>query len=192
MRSADSTTAYTAYDPLGQVLASIQSTGGQNYSFAYTYNLAGALTSETYPSGRVITTCYDSANRTSQVSGSVNAPAVACGSSQRGSGQTIYVSGISYFPHGAVATAVYGNQLAAQNQFNPRLQPSQFRAALNNDPGQVLTQLNFDWGSANNNGILRGVTQANGGPGYPQFLTFQQAFGYDAVNRLTSASDSGG
>jgi len=31
-----------------------------------------------------------------------------------------------------------------------------------------------------------------GGPGYPSFATFNQSFGYDQVNRLTSASESGG
>jgi YD repeat-containing protein len=36
-------------------------TAGQSYNFSYTYNLAGALTSETYPSGRVVTSRYDGA-----------------------------------------------------------------------------------------------------------------------------------
>ncbi|HET9790980.1 MAG TPA: hypothetical protein VFR08_06735, partial [Candidatus Angelobacter sp.] len=45
--------------------------------------------------------------------------------------------------------------------------------------------------SAKNNGTLQSYTAMNGGPGYSQFLTFNQTFGYDNVNRLTSANDSG-
>ncbi len=41
----------------------LEQAAGQTYSFRYSYNLAGALTSETYPSGRVITNSYDGANR---------------------------------------------------------------------------------------------------------------------------------
>jgi len=54
--NGNSTTQYTAYDPLGRVLQSIQTTGGTPYTFSYTYNLAGALKTETYPDGRVLTT----------------------------------------------------------------------------------------------------------------------------------------
>ena len=66
--SNGSATSYT-YDPAGQITASTQQTSGQNYSFSYTYNLAGSLVSETYPSGRVVTTTYDGAKRAAQVSG---------------------------------------------------------------------------------------------------------------------------
>jgi RHS repeat-associated protein len=52
-------------------------------------------------------------------------------------------------------------------------------------------QQTFDWGSSNNNGNLRGATEQNGGPGYPGFLTFQQSYAYDALNRLSSVSDTG-
>src|SRR5581483_3664577 len=42
------------YDALGRVSSSAQTTNGKTYLFSYKYNLAGALTSETYPSGRVV------------------------------------------------------------------------------------------------------------------------------------------
>ena len=41
------------------------------------------------------------------------------------------------------------------------------------------------FGNAGNNGNLYSVTQSNGGPGYGQFLSFQQTYGYDNVNRLS-------
>ena len=45
---------YSAFDKLGNVTGSSAAIGGTPYSFAYTYNLAGELTQETYPSGRQI------------------------------------------------------------------------------------------------------------------------------------------
>src|SRR5581483_3814599 len=48
--NGNSTTNYTSFDVMGNVLASSQVTQGQTYSFSYNYNVAGALTSETYPS----------------------------------------------------------------------------------------------------------------------------------------------
>jgi uncharacterized protein RhaS with RHS repeats len=68
VQNANSSTRYSNYDALGRVTSSTQSTF-TNYNFTYAYNLAGSLTSETYPSGRVITTKYDGANRPFQVLG---------------------------------------------------------------------------------------------------------------------------
>ncbi|HEY7304654.1 MAG TPA: hypothetical protein VH601_11090, partial [Bryobacteraceae bacterium] len=65
--NGNSTTNYTSFDVMGNVLGSNQVTASQTYSFAYAYNLAGALTSETYPSGREVTTGYDGANRVNAV-----------------------------------------------------------------------------------------------------------------------------
>ncbi len=65
--SIDSTTTYPSCDPMGNPKQSQTQIYGnsQVYTFNYTYNLAGSLTSETYPSGRVVYTCYDDANRRS-------------------------------------------------------------------------------------------------------------------------------
>ena len=53
-----STTTFSAYDAVGRIKLSSQTPQGtsQPYSFSYNYKLAGALTSDTYPSGRTITT----------------------------------------------------------------------------------------------------------------------------------------
>ena len=53
-----STTTILSYDVLGRALASQQSTAGKTYNLFYGYDLSGALTSETYPSGRQISTQY--------------------------------------------------------------------------------------------------------------------------------------
>ena len=49
--NGNSVTNYTGFDPMGNVTGSNQQTARQTYSFGYTWNLAGALTSETYPRG---------------------------------------------------------------------------------------------------------------------------------------------
>ncbi len=52
-------TTYENADPVGNVLQSAQSINNVNYNFSYSYNLAGALTGETYPSGRNLQITYD-------------------------------------------------------------------------------------------------------------------------------------
>jgi YD repeat-containing protein len=91
------TTNYTGFDAMGRVKTSNQQTGTQTYSFAYSYNLAGSLTSETYPSGRVVTTSYDGANRPYSLAGNL-------------SGQNSnYITQAGYWPHGGVFDYVRGN-----------------------------------------------------------------------------------
>ncbi len=58
-----SRTAYNRYDALGRVLESTQTTGGTSYTMAYAYDRAGNLTSQRYPSDRVVDYVYDGAGR---------------------------------------------------------------------------------------------------------------------------------
>jgi YD repeat-containing protein len=146
---------------MGNVRASNQQTMGQTYAFAYTYNLTGALTSETYPSGRVVTTGYDGVNREKSVTGQY----VGVG--------TNYVSGTSYAPQGALSAMTYGNTLARSYTYDNRLRPSGLWDAVNNNPGSVLFSMGPVWLP---NGNLDNVTTNHGGPGFPNFLTFHEYF----------------
>src|ERR1044072_8569103 len=95
----------TAYDVLGRVTAGNQITDGQTYSMSYSYNLAGAPISFTYPSGRVISTEYDPAGRMAglrdQASGLYYAGAVGSDSTNR----------IKYAAHGGISVVKLGNIL---------------------------------------------------------------------------------
>jgi len=82
--------------------------------------------------------------------------------------------------------------MAQAFSYNGRLQVSSWNAALNNDQGHIYLMENLDWGAANDNGNLNGVSEYNGGPGYPAFLAFGRSYTYDGVNRLSTVSDSGG
>jgi YD repeat-containing protein len=72
------------YDTMGRVQSSTQSTAGTSYpAMSYGYNLAGGLTSFTFPSDRHQTMVYDTAGRASSVA----------------SGTTTYLNSPSYFPN---------------------------------------------------------------------------------------------
>jgi YD repeat-containing protein len=101
------------YDPLGRILQSTQTTAGVSYSFAYTYNLAGALTAETYPSGRSLTASYNSRNSPNTLMGSF------------GGQMTPYVLGTVYWPHGELNYLVRGNGVVQEQSFNSRLQQTE-------------------------------------------------------------------
>jgi len=172
--NGSSVTNYLNYDVMGKVLSSNQGIGGQTYPFSYAYNLAGALTSETYPSGRVLTMTYDNANRASQLSGAV------------GGNTTTYVSNFIYAAQGAATQYKYGNDLWRQATYNNRLQPDTVADQVSNNPSNQLLKLTWDWGGASNNGSVMGLNANHG------VLSFNQTFGYDALNRLHTASDTGG
>ena len=86
---------------------------------------------------------------------------------------------------------------------------SEFYEAVNNSTANLLSVSCLNWGvqpnygaalyglcpvtsATNDNGTLQSATFEAGGPGYPQFLVMNQSFNYDKLNRLTSATDSGG
>jgi YD repeat-containing protein len=178
--NANAATNYTSYDGLGRATGSTQSQGGQVYSFSYAYNLAGSLTSETYPSGRIIATGYDGANRASSVTGTFN------------QAQTNYLSNATYSPHGAPTGYTYGNSSMPGFTYNNRLQPNQVYSTLSN--GYFLYYLWLNWGDTTNNGNLLQLDEevSTAAAPYSSLTTYGQNYGYDAVNRLVSASDSGG
>jgi RHS repeat-associated protein len=171
-----------SYDPVGRPLASTQTTSGVSYTFGYAYNLAGDLVTETYPSGRVVNTGFDGANRPVSVTGS-NAGA-----------NKAYVSGITYWPHGSPSSLALGNGLQSSSQFNSRLQIISLAATLNGSQNQSLWGETYNWGTSNNNGkSLYGLTESSGDAVSANSTTqWTQTFTYDSVNRLATASDTGG
>ena len=144
-----------------------------------TLDLLLALVSETYPSGRVVTTAYDGANRVSQVSGLMNGLA------------TTYAIPSGYCPHGEPEWITYGNTLVRGFLYNSRLQPTYIADALNNSAQQFLSQFQLNWGTTNNNGNLLAVSEGYSLTPSPNLTWLNQNYSYDGVNRLTAVSDSG-
>ena len=172
--------SFSSYDSFGRITGNSQVVNGMPYPFSYSYNFAGALVSETYPSGRTVTTSYDAANRPVQVDGTLQNQIKN------------YVNAVAYAAHGALQSYSYGNGLARTYQYNARLQPS-----IINDSTASLNpafQLQLFWGdnatqTTNNNGNLRGQLIESTMPS--SFNAYYQTFSYDALNRLAAFTDNG-
>jgi RHS repeat-associated protein len=169
--STASTTAINGYTVHGQVMSSTQTTGGASYSFGYTYDLAGALSSITYPSGRTVSYTFDGAGRPSSVTGELSGTTTNYTSSS---------TPVSYAPHGAVQTMQLKNGLTESWTYNAKLQPTQMTV------GSLLT-LNYGYSAPNrgNNGNVYSQTMQRGSN------TWSQTYAYDLINRLETAQETG-
>ena len=177
--SSVSATNFTTYDAAGRMTAGSQVTDSQTYSMSYGYNLAGGRTSVTYPSGRVVTSDYDSAGRLAgvkdQSSGVYYAGAAASDATNR----------MQYSAHGAVSVMKLGNGLWEHTNFNNRLQPTEIGIGTSSTSTSVVG-LTYSYGTTSNNGNVQSVSYSGGG------LSYTQSFGYDALNRLTTSNENSG
>jgi len=167
--NSNSIFSFNAFDVMQNVTQSSQTMAGQTFTFQYAYNLTGALTSETFPSSRVVTTAYDGANRPVTLSGTYSIWSAN------------YVTGTSYLANGGITSLTRGNNLIYGESYNSRGQLTGITEKLN---GANVWTLGLNWGTAStNNGTLQGATSTGGG------LTFGQTFGYDNLNRLSTAGE---
>jgi RHS repeat-associated protein len=181
VRNGNSVMLYQSYDPLGHITATSQQTAGGTYNLTYYYNLAGTLTSEHYPSGRVINTGYDGANRPNQVTGTYTG------------NTTNYVSSVSYWPHGAVETQTYANNITRTFTFNQQLQISGLWDALGNNPNEFMfLEYGMNWGSPDSGNLLSMTEMVGNAVPWASLTSYNQSFSYDHLNRITSASDTTG
>ena len=175
---------HTGYDELGRIKGSAQVTAGQTYTMGYMYDLTGALKSETYPSGRVVTTGYDAAGRVISLDG------------QHAGQTTHYLSAIKYWSSGALKEARLGNGLVERTLLNNRLQLQEIALGTSNTDSSVL-KLEYGFGVLDGGGVLD-PTKSNGNvqsqkitvPGIESPLV--QTYTYDALNRLKVAQENGG
>ena len=181
-----SRTAYNRYDTLGRVLESTQTTGGQSYTMAYGYDRAGNLTSQRYPSDRVVDYVYDGAGRIAGAKTGID------GWYAGGRGD----NAVKYEPHGGVKQLLLGNGLWEQRRYNVRLQPTQIGlgtatatgglTATGTRPTASLLLLDYSYGASSNNGNVLSQRIRVGAS-----LNQNQAYTYDALNRLKTAAESG-
>ena len=183
--SSVSTYSYGGYDALGRVLGGTQTTDGVAYPMSYGYNLAGAMTSQTYPSGRVITTEYDIAGRLAGVKKEAD------GLFYAGGAATDSTSRIQYTAHGEMSVMKLGNGLWEHANYNSRLQPIQIGLGSASTNSSML-QLDYSYGTTTNNGNLQSqiitVPTIGSGTGF----TATQTYTYDSLNRLATAQENGG
>ena len=178
-----SRTAYNRYDALGRVLESTQTTEGQAYTMAYGYDRAGNLTSQRYPSDRVVDYVYDGAGRIAGVKTGID------GWYAGGTGS----NAVDYEPHGGVKQLLLGNALWEQRRYNARLQPTQIglgtaKTASGTALGTTqsgLVLLDYSYGTASNNGNVLSQRIRAG------TLNQNQTYTYDSLNRLKTAGETG-
>ena len=170
-------TNYPSYDAEQRPLSSNFQFGGQTYSFAYTYDLAGELLTETYPSGRVMTNTYDTAQRETKMTGAL------------GSTTTPYVQQVGYYPSGAVYYWQYGNNLWPTEAYTKRLQPWYTNATINNSAGSYLLSVgNSTWNT--NNTVGQSYEAFGTATAYSSLTFLYQNYGYDKLNRMTGMTDT--
>jgi len=169
---------YTGYDQLGRVNVSYQQTDSTNYGFSYAYNLASEMTSETYPSGRVVQTEFDGAGR---IAGVRNQSASWYYAGAAASDAT---NRVQYASQGAVSAMKLGNGKWEHTSFNNRLQPTLIGLGTSTSDSSLM-RLDYTYGTTNNNGNVLTQTIAAGSS------VMTDTFTYDMVNRLSSATEFG-
>ena len=176
--------AYNRYDALGRVLESTQTTEGQAYTMAYAYDRAGNLIRQRYPSDRVVDYVYDGAGRIAGAKTGIDDWYAG------GTGS----NAVDYEPHGGVRQLLLGNGLWEQRRYNARLQPTQIglgtaKTASGTALGTTqsgLLLLDYSYGTSSNNGNVLSQ-RIRAGATFNQ----NQTYTYDALNRLSTAAESG-
>jgi RHS repeat-associated protein len=167
--------SHTVLPGQGSQTVESRTINGLTKTTKYNYDLAGNLTSLTYPSARVIAYAVDSAARLVSATDSA----------------TTYASAALYTPAGALCSLAYnGGAIIETNTYNSRLQPVEMQATTTGAPAPCATpaqtgnlldlKYNFVDASGHNNGNVIGITNNRD-------ATRSQVFAYDALNRLTTA-----
>jgi len=182
-----STTEYTDFDLVGKIKKSKQTTDGTVYNeMQYSYNLAGILIDEIYPSGRKVKNTIDNAGSLTAVQSRKNST----------SGYWNYADSFTYSAAGAVTSMQLGNGHWESTLFNNRLQPKEINLGTTSGATNLL-KLQYDYGkwesgslnATKNNGNIgqQIITVPNGGSN----LVFTQKYDYDSLNRITDATETG-
>ena len=184
-----SITEYQAFDSIGRVTQSRQTTDGTVYNpMTYTYNLSGGLLEETYPSGRVVKNTLDADGDLSQVQ-----------SKKANDTFRNYANSFNYTAAGAVSSFRLGNGRWENMQFNSRLQPTQIGLGTS-ATNQSLLKLDYEYGELNlgtgqvtagtNNGNIGKQTITVQNVGSNQGFSATQYYSYDSLNRIKIASEN--
>ena len=170
---------YFGYDSMGRVKEQRQVTDGNTYSLSYTYNLAGLLATETYPTSRVLTHSYDNAGRLSQI----------------GDGTTTFVSSPTYAASGGLLSETWGNGAVRSIGYNNASQVSQIKLKQSSS-GSELQRYDYLYGEVSqssgsvdkskNNGQIGRIDGVINGSSTKEW---EQRFSYDELGRLSTAAE---
>ena len=164
------------FDLMGRVANNQQTVGDQSYLMSYGYNLGGAMNSETYPSGRVVSYAFDDGARLSQVS----------------SGSAVYANQFDYSTtQGLLKSVTLGNGGVETYGYNSRLQLSSLDLTKS---GTQLQHYDYKYGVYNAGGNTVDETKNTGQIARIEGLIgtvkqWQQNFAYDSLGRLSSGRE---
>jgi RHS repeat-associated protein len=179
------------YDLMGRLKTEQRTTGTVSKSMSYDYNLDGGVTALHYPSGAVVTYTNQSAGRPTSAIDTVNSINYVTGPTGPGS----YAK---YAPDGSISSLINGYNagfagITSTFMNNLRLQPCRITAGTGTLPiscadttahGNIFDiAYDFGLGNGDNGNVLNIVNFKD--------TTRNQSFGYDSVNRLTSAQNAG-
>ena len=159
-------TVTKTYDNLGRTTQVQHVINGSTYTIGYQYDLAGEVTSLTYPSNRVVQRSYDAVGRLSSLL----------------NGTTTYASSISYSLSFYPTKFTLGNGVAATVSYSPdRLQLQ----SLNFAGGSTVLGMTYSYAqNGGNNGQTTSVTDSvDSGRSI--------AYTYDALGRASTAVTTG-
>lgn len=164
------------YDAMGRVKKHRQWVTGQEYDLEYTYNLAGQLTSETYPSGRIVANSFDANGRLAGIADA----------------SRTYLGGLQYQGNGgSLSSMTFGNGTTQTMTLNDRLQFSQQELKRGSETLEKYVynygQIDVNNGSItanSNNGELAKVESWIGST-----KQWEQRFGYDQLGRLSESRE---
>jgi RHS repeat-associated protein len=167
------------YDLMGRIVSQQQTVGTHSYPLSYAYNLLGQLTSETYPSGRIISYEYDEGARLKNVGG---------GSAGN------YASLFVYQAHGGLSAMTFGNGAVQHVSYNERAQPTHIKLTV---AGMERQRFDYQYGVVN---LSSGTVEATKNTGQVARVEdwidgvrqWQQRFAYDSLGRLDIASEHKG
>ena len=171
---------YRGFDQMGRGVTQYQRTDSVNYLIEASYYANSSLHTQTYPAvpgagdRRVVTYTNDATGRLASLNSSATTYAPAAS-----------VSSIGYAASNALSTETYGNGLIHAINYNNRLQATEIKLGTSGNPTSVVS-LAYNYGTTNNNGNVLTHTYSGGGLGYTQ------TFGYDSLNRLTTANENSG
>lgn len=124
------------YDLMGRAAKHRQSIGTQTYNLEYGYNIAGQLTSEKYPSGKVVTNSYDANGRLSGLADETRS----------------YVNSVQYQQYGGVLSGMtLGNSTTQTFTLNDRLQMASQDLKRGSE---VLQKYDYGYGQIDEGGNL--------------------------------------
>ncbi|MBA3241760.1 MAG: RHS repeat-associated core domain-containing protein [Acidobacteria bacterium] len=200
-----SATVFDTYDSAGRPTQYHQSfwTGsvwGPGFGVQRSYNKAGGVTSQTYPSGRTVTYNYDAAGRV----GDYNGQASFAGNLGDGAQRT-YASEIRYSQLGGREQERFGTQTPVYNKrfFNDRGQMSNVRLSTYSitTPGQdgnwnrgaiVNHYSDQSWagsGTDNNGNLRKQELYLPNDDAISSYTQMAQHYTYDELNRLQSVTE---